>query len=119
MYEWGWRTFESMFRRHLLRRAREELREMRDLRLAAIDANMNFDSQENARAKESRIESIQDAYKQGVRILYSNDEPEQEDPFEDDPLFNPLKRRAQVLKSEADQPLAPNAGAGRKLLEAY
>lgn len=119
MYEWGWRTFEGMFRRHLLRKAREELRQMRDLRLAALDANTNFDSQENQQAKVQRIEGLNKAYAEAVRLLSSDAPTESEaDPYEDDPLFAPLRRRAQDLQAEADKPLVAQAGMGRQLLEA-
>jgi hypothetical protein len=75
MYSWGWRRFEGMFRLHLLRRAREELRQMRDLRIAAIDANTNYDSKENADAKTERVEGLHSAYHDGVRVLYSRADP--------------------------------------------
>lgn len=116
MYRWPWRRFEGMFRRHLLRKAREELRHMRDLRLAALDANMNYDSEENRNAKTQRAEGLQEAYEQGVRILYSkpSDSVEEEN---DDPLFDPIKRRATQLSQQADQPLVAEAGMGRQLLE--
>jgi hypothetical protein len=120
MHRWPWRRFEGMFRRHLLRKAREELRQMRDLRIAAIDANMNWDSKENSEAKQRRVEGYQEAYKEGVRILYSTTAPEaqQEDAFGDDPLFNPLKQRAAALRDEASQPLVEQAGMGRQLIGA-
>jgi acyl-CoA reductase-like NAD-dependent aldehyde dehydrogenase len=119
MYRWGWRRFEGMFRLHLLRKAREELRQMRDLRLAALDANTNFDSEENQQAKVARAEGYHKAYVEGVKILYSDpDEVASEDPYDDDPLFDPLRRRAQTLQQEATQPLVKQAGVGRQLLEA-
>jgi hypothetical protein len=43
MHRWPWRRFEGMFKRHLLRKAREELRQMRDMRIVALDANMMRD----------------------------------------------------------------------------
>jgi hypothetical protein len=117
MYAWGWRRFERMFRLHLLRKAREELRQMRDLRLAALDANMNYDSQENQQAKTSRMEALQDAYRQGERILYAKPgELEQSvEEATDDPLFS---RTARSRLNQASTPLAPQAGMGRQLIEA-
>jgi len=119
MYRWPWRRFEGMFRLHLLRKAREELRQMRDLRLAALDANMNYDSEENRQAKSQRVEGLNSAFEQGVKILYSKPsqsapEPEAE---EEDPLFAPIKRRAGQLEREASQPLVAEAGMGRQLLD--
>lgn len=118
MYRWPWRRFEGMFRRHLLRKAREELTRLRDLRIAAIDANMNFDSKENVEAKRERIEGYQKACEEGIRILYAKQAPEEVDPVEEDPLFAPLKKRATVLHAEINQPLVKEAGMGRQLLEA-
>jgi LPS O-antigen subunit length determinant protein (WzzB/FepE family) len=115
MYEWGWRTFEGMFRRHLLRKAREELRQMRDLRIAALDANMNFDSQENQQAKQSRIEALQEAHESATRMLYSNPDEPVVDETLDDPLFSPIARQR---LNESAQPLVEQAGMGRELLEA-
>lgn len=120
MYRWPWRRFEGMFRLHLLRKAREEMRQMRDLRLAALDANMNYDSQENAQAKQQRIDGLQDAFRQAERVLYS-DAPVQ-DPdvaaMESDPLFAPINDRARELRNEIARPLVEQAGLGRKLIEA-
>jgi hypothetical protein len=116
MYRWPWRRFEGMFRRHLLRKAREELRQMRDLRLAALDANTNFDSEENRNAKQQRVEGLQNAYEEGLRILHSG--PAEVVAEEDDPLFAPIRRRAAQLGQEVAQPLVREAGMGRQLLEA-
>jgi hypothetical protein len=97
MYEWGWRLFEGMFRRHLLRKAREELRQMRDLRIA--------------------VEGYHQSYFDAVKILYSNpNAPAPQDPFDEDPLFSPLRQRAQQLRTEINEPLAPQSGMGQKLL---
>jgi hypothetical protein len=118
MYRWPWRRFEGMFRRHLLRKAREELIRMRDLRIAAIDANMNWDSKENENAKQSRIESHQKACEEGIRILYGTSTPAEFDQeIEEDPLFAPVKRRASELHEQINQPLVKEAGMGRQLLE--
>jgi hypothetical protein len=107
-----------MFRRHLLRKAREELIRMRDLRIAAIDANMNWDSKENENAKQSRIESHQKACEEGIRILYGTSTPAEFDQeIEEDPLFAPVKRRASELHEQINQPLVKEAGMGRQLLE--
>lgn len=116
MYEWGWRTFEGMFKRHLLRKAADELRQMRDLRLAALDANTNFDADENKQAKNARVEGLQEAYITACRMLYSGAEPptSDQDAFGDDPLFNPIRRRAQ---EQVATPIVPQAGIGRQLLE--
>jgi hypothetical protein len=120
MYRWPWRRFEGMFKRHLLRKAREELRQMRDMRIAAMDANMNYDSKENSDAKQQRVEGCQKAYIEGVKILYSTVNPEAESepasPFDD--VFGPLKQRAAALRDEASQPLVEQAGMGRQLIEA-
>jgi len=116
MYGWPWRRFEGMFRRHLLRKAREDLRSMRDLRLAAVDANTNYDSKENQDARRQRVEGLEEAYQEGVRILYSTDRPSIDKAEEDDPLFAPLKRRAVQAHSEIDQPLVEQAGMGRQLV---
>lgn len=120
LHAWPWRRFEGMFRRHLMRKARDELRELRDLRLAALDANMNFDSQENVGAKQQRIDGLHEAYAAGLRILSGSGNPEPQDEHEinDDPLFAPLRKRAVALRSEASQPLVEQAGMGRKMLEA-
>lgn len=115
MYQWGWRRFERMFQMHLLRKARDELREVRDLRLAALDANMNFDSSEGLRHKQQRSEALQDAFQEAIYRLYAPPVSEQADE-EEDPLFAPLKRRADALRGEATAPLAPQAGMGRALL---
>lgn len=119
MYDWPWRRFEGMFRRHLLRKAREEMRQIRDLRLAAIDANMNYDSKENASAREQKTSGLQEAYEQGVRMLYASPHDSEagvvDADLEDDPLFAPVARRR---AREAAQPLVEQAGAGRRLLEA-
>jgi hypothetical protein len=117
MYRWPWRRFEEMFQRHLLRKAREELRQMRDMRLAAMDANTNYDSKENAEARRQRADGLQEAHEQAVRMLYAKEEPQQVSEIDEDPLFAPLRQRAQTLRAEADQPLVENAGAGRQLLE--
>jgi hypothetical protein len=120
MYRWPWRRFEGLFRLHLLRKAREELRQMRDLRLAALDANMNFDSQENSSAKQQRADGLQDAFRQVEVALYS-DAPMQ-DPdvavMEADPLFAPINERARQLRNEINRPLVEQAGMGRQLIEA-
>lgn len=119
MYRWPWRRFETMFRRHLLRKAREELRQMRDLRIAALDANPNFDAKENFDAKRSRLEGLQKAYTDAVKLLYSKDDQEvEEDPYDTDPLFDPIRPRAKELRQEINQPIVPNAGVGRELMEA-
>lgn len=119
MYEWGWRTFEGMFRRHLLRKAREEMRQMRDLRLAAIDANMNYDSKENASARQQKIEGLQETYEEAVRTLYAPphaiDAGVVDPDLDDDPLFAPVARKRAL---EAAQPLVEQAGMGNQLLEA-
>jgi cation transport regulator ChaB len=119
---WPWRRFERMFKLHLLRRAREELRQMRDMRLAALDANTNFDSKDNRRAKEERVEGLQQAYLSAVRMLYAEDKQDDQkglaDDAFDDPLFAPLKRRAAALQEQSSQPLVEQAGMGHKLLEA-
>jgi hypothetical protein len=117
MYEWGWRLFEGMFRRHLLRKAREELRQMRDLRIAVLDANTNYDAKDNQQAKQERVEGYHQAYFDAVKILYSNpNAPAPQDPFDEDPLFSPLRQRAQQLRTEINEPLAPQSGMGQKLL---
>lgn len=118
MYRWPWRRFESMFRLHLLRKAREELRQMRDLRLAALDANMNYDSEENRNVKSQRATSLHEVYEEAVKILYSKPSAEGSDEIEEDPLFAPIKRRASQMKQEIDQPLVAEAGMGRELLAA-
>jgi len=116
MYRWPWRRFEGMFRMHLLRKAREELRQMRDLRLAALDANMNYDSNENRNAKAERIEGLNSAFNEGVRILYSKPSDAPVEVNEEDPLFAPIRRRAQQLEQEVNQPLVAEAGMGRQLI---
>jgi hypothetical protein len=120
MHRWPWRRFEGMFKRHLLRKAREELREMRDLRIAAMDANMNYDSQKNRDAKQQRVEGCQKAYIEGVKILYSTVNPEAAaepaSPFDD--VFGPLKQHATTQRDEASQPLVEQAGMGRQLIKA-
>jgi hypothetical protein len=119
MHRWPWRRFEGMFTRHLLRKAREELRHMRDQRIAALDANMNYDSKENHSAKQEKVKAYQDNYDEGVRILYSAIKPQQEEaPEEEDPLFAPVKRSAIAMRAEATQPLVEQAGMGRQLLGA-
>lgn len=91
---------------------------MRDMRIAAMDANTNFDSKENREAKADRVKSCHEAFQDGVRILYSAIDPSaQEAEPEDDPLFAPVMKRAETLRSEADRPLVPQAGMGRRLLE--
>lgn len=117
MHRWPWRRFEGMFRRHLLRKGREELIRMRDLRIAAIDANMNFDSKENENVKRQRITGYQEACEDGIRILYSKQAPFEIDQAEEDPLFAPVRRRANALHSQINQPLVEQAGMGRQLLE--
>lgn len=115
MYAWPWRRFEGMFRRHLLRKGREEMRQMRDLRLAAIDANTNYDSSDNKSAREQRVRGLQESYEEAVRMLYAPPGQQTQPDLDDDPLFSPIaRRRAQ----EASQPLVEQAGAGRDLLEA-
>jgi hypothetical protein len=121
MHRWPWRRFEGMFKRHLLRKAREELRQMRDMRIVALDANMNYDSEEGRSAKQQRVENCQQAYDESVKILYSAIKPEdqqEKSPFDDDPLFGPLKQHANVLRYEASQPLVEQAGMGRQLIGA-
>lgn len=119
MYRWPWRRFEGMFKRHLLRQAREELLRMRDMRLAALDANMNYDSSENTKLKQEKSESLQDAFRTAERMLYSGDvDKPPTDEYEDDPLFAPIKARAQVLRAQVNQPLVEQAGMGRQLIEA-
>lgn len=120
MYRWPWRRFEKMFRLHLLRKAREELRQMRDLRIAAMDANSTYDSNENAAFKQERSEGLQKAYTDGVKMLYSDDVPQapEEDVFENDPLFAPIRKRAEVLQQEINQPLVEEAGMAHLLVGA-
>jgi acyl-CoA reductase-like NAD-dependent aldehyde dehydrogenase len=119
MYRWPWRRFEQMFRLHLLRKAREELRELRDLRIAALDANTNYDATENRDVKQKVVEQLREIYQTCVKALYSTEEPRTEhDEMEDDPLFAPIVRRTRELRQEVNQPLAPQAGMGRTLLEA-
>lgn len=118
MYRWPWRRFEGMFRRHLLRKAREELRQMRDLRLAAMDANTNYDSKENENAAQQRRDGLQAAFEEGVRILYSAGAPVADQLEDEDPLFAPIKRRAVQAQTEVEQPLVEEAGMGRQLVEA-
>ena len=119
MHKWGWRRFERMFKLHLLRKAKEELRQMRDLRIAVLDANTNYDSEENRRAKENRVEGIRDGFNRCVEILYSDKPQETEaDAMEEDPLFAPIRKRTGELAHEINRPLAPQAGMGRDLLEA-
>jgi hypothetical protein len=120
MHDWGWRRFEGMFKRHLLRKAREELRLMRDMRIAALDANMNLDSKENREIKQELVKSFHEAFDEGVRILYGTLKPVDQQPEEpeDDPLFAPVLKRAETLRGEADRPLVQQAGMGRQLLEA-
>jgi hypothetical protein len=115
MHRWPWRRFEGMFRRHLLRKAREELRQMRDLRLAAIDSNTNFDMPENKAARQQRIEGLQESFEQAVMMLSSDAPMPQEDDADDDPLFSEAARRR---LNQANQPLVTQAGMGRDLLEA-
>lgn len=91
---------------------------MRDLRLAALDANMNYDSEENRPAKQQRAEGLQKAYEEGLKILSAAPSQPKADDSEDDPLFNPIKRRAVQVHHEANQPLVAEAGMGRQLLEA-
>jgi hypothetical protein len=110
---WPWQRFESMFRLHLLRKAREELRQMRDMRLAAMDANTNYDSKENQQAKQQRTEELQTAYQRAVGMLYDVAPADQPDEFEADPLFAPISRSR---RAEADQPLVEQAGMGRELM---
>jgi hypothetical protein len=117
LHKWGWRRFERMFRLHLLRKAREELRELRDLRLAALDANMNYDSEENRKIKEDKANALRDIYNACVKAIYSPAEPV-EDQMEEDPLFAPISRRANEMRQEINRPLAPQAGMGQQLLEA-
>lgn len=109
-----------MFRLHLLRKARDELRQMRDLRLAALDANMNYDSQDNQQAKQQRIDGLQEAFQRAEVALYSDAPMQDADvaAMENDPLFAPINERARQLRNEIDQPLVEQAGMGRQLLEA-
>lgn len=120
MHRWPWRRFEAMFRLHLLRKAREELRHMRDLRLAAMDANTNFDAQDNQQAKQQRIDGLMEAFRQAEVALYSDTPMKDPDvaAMENDPLFAPLNDRARELRNEIDRPFVEQAGLGRKLIEA-
>jgi hypothetical protein len=118
MHRWPWRRFEGMFKRHLLRKAREELRQMRDLRVAALDANTNFDAKENAEVKQQRLEQYQESYLKGIEILYSAPEQRQPTPEEEDPLFAPIRRRANQMREEIARPIVEQAGMGRQLIEA-
>lgn len=116
LHQWGWRRFERMFQMHLLRKACDELRQMRDLRLAALDANMNFDSTDGFKHKQQRSNALQEAFNEATYRLYAPPANEQEETEEEDPLFAPLKRRAEALRGEAATPLAPQAGMGQALL---
>jgi hypothetical protein len=116
LHVWTWRRFERMFQLHLKRKAREELRELRDLRLAALDANMNYDSEENRKVKEDKAEALRQVYEDCVRAIYAP--PGQVEEIEEDPLFAPIARRTNEMRHEINRPLAPQAGMGVQLLEA-
>jgi hypothetical protein len=116
LHQWSWRRFERMFQLHLLRKARDELREMRDLRLAALDANMNFDSKDGIPHKQQRTEALHDAFREAIYRLYSPVASEPQESQEEDPLFAPLRRKADSSRDQALAPLAPQAGMGRALL---
>jgi hypothetical protein len=117
MYRWPWRRFEEMFQRHLLRKAREELRQMRDMRLAAMDANTNYDSKENAQARLSARMACRRPTSRQCECSTPRRSPSRSQRSTRTRLFAPLRQRAQTLRAEADQPLVENAGAGRQLLE--
>lgn len=120
MYRWPWRRFEAMFQRHLLRKAAEELARQRDLLVAAVNANMNYDSEENRNAREQRLSGIQRSYEEGMNILYSDPKQDDDDPYsmENDPLFDSVRRRARDMRESARPPQLPEAGMGRRLIEA-
>lgn len=107
-----------MFKRHLLRVAKERVERQCDLQIAAISANSNWDSKENADARRSRIEEIENGTKEMVRLLYSDPEEERareaEDPYsvENDPLFANVRR----MRDEAKAPLPEEAGVGHDLM---
>jgi hypothetical protein len=119
MYSWPWRRFEAFFARHLVRKAAEEMARRRDLELAAISANTNWDDKENQDIRRQKVEAINEGYKQGVEILYGTREPENEpDPIESDPLFRTLRSQGESLRAGVAAPQLAEAGLGRQVLDA-
>ena len=117
---WPWRRFEAMFTRHLFRKAREQATAQKDLMIAAINANMNYDGKDALEAKQERIKAIHDSWADIMESLQVGAEPisQQEQQaidqvYEEDPLF----RGARAMRTEAQQGVTlPEAGMGQKLL---
>lgn len=109
--KWPWRRFEVFFDRHLRRKSRIAIEAQRDALIAAINANSNYDGQDNAEAKKERIEAIDESARFAIEQVYDTggrrDEP---DPFGDDPLFSAMKQKG--------KPVLDQAGMGHDMLEA-
>jgi hypothetical protein len=107
-----------MFKRHLLRKAKERLESQCDLMLAAINANSNYDGEETADAKRERIKQIEDSTKEAIALIYQDPEElaarEAADPYsvENDPLFRNVRR----MREEAQPPLPEQAGMGHNMM---
>lgn len=116
---WPWRRFEEMFKRHMLRRAKDRVEHQCDLQIAAINANSSWDGEDNADAKRSRIQQIETTTRELIAFIYSDPEEmrrqEEEDPYsmENDPLFASTRR----AREQAQSPLPEQAGQGADMMQ--
>lgn len=115
--EWPWRRFESMFAMHLKRKYVAELRQMRDMMLAAIISNPNWDDPKNAEPRQERVDAINEGYVEAAEIVYSGKVEEKAKPH-DDPMFNVLRAQGAGMHAAAQSPQMPEAGMGREILDA-
>jgi hypothetical protein len=101
---WPWQRFEALFERHLLREAKQTLERQRDLMLAAVNANGNWDGEDNVKAKTDRMEQIELSCQKAIAHLYAKEGEVVRDPaeeaYETDPLFRPARRLRDQVKGQ-------------------
>lgn len=111
---WPWNRFESLWRRHQARKGVREMTNRRDLMIASISSNPNWDDKENADARQARIDSINEAYNRGVEIAYngvSDDAEPEVDPL-DHPMFNAFRSMGAGVHSTVQNPQMAETGMG-------
>lgn len=116
--EWPWRRFEAFWRRHLARKGVREMTNQRDLMIAAVASNPNWDEKDNADARQKRIEGINESFARGVEVAYNGVDPSaevEEDPMEH-PMFNVFRSMGAGVHSTAQPPQLPETGMGAAVM---
>lgn len=90
----------------------DELRNRRDLMVAAYTSNQTWDMEENREQRKQALEGLHTEFMEAVAALYEDREPEHEDEWGDDPLFRPLVRQG---IQEADV-VMPQEGRGQQFM---